>query len=75
MDIILCATENHKRIVLYLYPNLKGKVYTIKEYANEDSNDLDIDDPWGMDIETYRKCFKELYDNIKIINEKGKKRE
>lgn len=39
----------------------------------EDSNDLDIDDPWGMDIETYRKCFKELYDNIKIINEKGKR--
>ena len=72
MDIILCATENHKQIVLYLYPMLKGKVYTIKEYADEGTKDLNISDPWGYDIEVYRKCFNELYDNIKKINDKIK---
>lgn len=26
---------------------------------------LDIDDPWGGIIETYKKCFKELYAQYK----------
>lgn len=38
MDVILCATESHKQIVLHVYPNLMGKVYTMKEYAKIDKN-------------------------------------
>lgn len=33
MDVILCATESHKQLVLHMYPKLTGKVYTMKEYA------------------------------------------
>ena len=32
MDLILCATVSHKQLVLNMYPDLVGKVYTIKEY-------------------------------------------
>lgn len=38
MDLILCATNNHKQTVLYMYPELIGKIYTIKEYAKTDKN-------------------------------------
>ena len=31
MDLILCATRYHKRDVLKLYPELKGKDLTMKE--------------------------------------------
>ena len=60
MDIVLCATTSHKNNVINMYPNIKEKVYTMKEYAGYDKNDMDIKDPWGYGIETYRKCAKEI---------------
>lgn len=72
MDIILCATETHKQTVLYMYPNLKGKVYTIKEYAGIDKNgeDMNIKDPWGYDMNVYMNCVEEIYECIEKIIEK-----
>lgn len=71
MDIILCATVSHKNNVVNMYPNLKDKIFTIKEYADYDKNDLDIPDPWGYDIETYKfcastisKCLNKIIDKI-----------
>lgn len=72
MDIILCATETHKQTVLYMYPNLKGKVYTMKEYARIDKNgeDMNINDPWGYDMNVYMNCVEEIYECIEKIIEK-----
>lgn len=64
MDIILCATTSHKNNVINMYPGLKEKVYTMKEYAGYDKNDMDIKDPWGYGIEVYRNCAKEIEDCI-----------
>ena len=71
MDIILCATISHKNNVISMYPNLKEKIFTINEYADFDKSDLDIPDPWGYDIETYRfcastisKCLNKIIDKI-----------
>ncbi|MBQ3407693.1 MAG: low molecular weight protein arginine phosphatase [Clostridia bacterium] len=78
MDLILCATNNHKNQVIMRYPNVKEKVFTLKEYAGLDKNgeDMDIKDPWGYDINSYRMCAAEIslcVDKIieKIENEKG----
>lgn len=62
MDIILCATTEHKTITLELYPNLKDKVYTMKEYVELDENGKspNVNDPWGYDLFTYRKCATEI---------------
>lgn len=62
MDIILCATESHKQSVLYMYPELKEKVFTMKEYAELDKNgqDMDIKDPWGYDMNVYQNCAEEI---------------
>lgn len=69
MDIILCATETHKQSVLYMYPELKEKVFTMKEYAQLDNNgqDMDIKDPWGYDMNVYQNCAKEIEECLKVI--------
>ena len=73
MDLILCATSGHKRILLQMYPELSNKIYTMKEYAyGEDVLDKDISDPWGYDITVYRRCATELTDAIDKIIEKIK---
>ena len=70
MDIILCATVAHKERVINMYPELKDKIYTIKEYADFDKNDLDIPDPWGYDLETYKFCAETINKCLKKIIEK-----
>lgn len=64
MDVILCATNSHKNNVISMYPELKEKVYTMKEYAGYDKKDIDIKDPWGYGIATYRMCAAEIEDCI-----------
>lgn len=70
MDIILCATVSHKNNVQAMYPELKDKIFTIKEYAGFDKNNLDIPDPWGYDIETYRFCASTISNCLEKIIEK-----
>ncbi len=77
MDLILCATRYHKRDVLELYPELKGKVFTMKEYVeyNEPNHDkIDIADPWGYDKETYLECSKEISECIELLLKKINKK-
>ena len=70
MNLILCATRGHKVLVLQLYPNLSDKVYTMKEFIGDENDN--IGDPWGYDIETYRKCAQEIGQVIDKIIEKLK---
>lgn len=70
MDLILCATVSHKYNVIQMYPELKEKVFTIKEYVDGPSKDMDIKDPWGYDIVIYRNCAQELENYIDKIIEK-----
>lgn len=73
MDLILCATSSHKMAVIDMYPELKEKVYTMKEYVNYNRkyhDEIDIKDPWGYDIETYRSCVAEIEECVNGILEK-----
>ena len=67
MDLILCATVSHKIAILQSYPQLEGKVYTMKEYANLAKESYDISDPWGYNIHVYRKCANEIEECLKQI--------
>lgn len=70
MDLILCATRSHAYSVLQMYPELKGKVYTLKQYVDSNIEDIDIRDPWGYDIEIYRFCAAEIDQYLdKLIEE------
>jgi protein-tyrosine-phosphatase len=60
MDLVLCAETGHKRFVLRDFPALSGKVYTLKEYAGHESDDMNISDPFGWNLNTYRRCAAEI---------------
>ena len=75
MDLILCATISHKIAVLDMYPYLKEKVFTMKEYVNysrEYHDCVNIKDPWGYDIETYRSCLSEIDECLELLLKKLK---
>ena len=50
--------------MLSIYPQLEGKVFTLKEYVSEDNEYNDIDDPWGYSLDIYKKCAKEIVECI-----------
>ena len=62
MDVILCATKDHKRMTLNLYPELEEKVFTMKEYAGltNDGKDYNIKDPWGYSLQVFLECAREI---------------
>jgi len=70
MDLILCATGEHKVKVINSYPELRKNVFTIKEYAGETADGLNIQDPWGYGKIEYEKCAEELEKCIDKIIEK-----
>lgn len=72
MDLILCATKSHTYSVLQLYPELKGKVFTMKEYVEYDKQgkDIDIPDPWGFDIAIFRFCVATIDQCLDMLIEK-----
>lgn len=73
MDLILCATKSHRIAVIDIYPELEEKVFTMKEYVNYDRehhDNIDIKDPWGYDLETYRSCLAEIDECLELLLKK-----
>jgi protein-tyrosine-phosphatase len=71
MDLILCMAEKHKNTLIKIYPELKNKIYTLKEYTKcENEQSIDIKEPWGYDIEIYRMCEAEIEACIDKLIEK-----
>lgn len=60
MDLILCMTTSHKQSLNHMYPNLKDKIYTLKEYVGDNEKGIEIKDPWGYGMTVYRFCAAEI---------------
>lgn len=67
-DIILTMTKSHKEILVQAVPKCKEKVYTLKGFVNK--SELDISDPFGGNLDTYKDTMKEI---IYSVNEIVKK--
>ncbi len=68
-DLILTLDESVKHHILSYYTNDSKKVVTLKECAGE-TDDLDVDDPYGLSTETeaFRRCADEIEEySIKIL--------
>ncbi len=59
-DMIFGMTKRHGQAVLDRFPSSAGKVFSMPQ---------DIEDPYGSDIETYRKCFEEIKASVGLIYE------
>lgn len=70
-DIILAATNAQKTTIEYEFPGTVGKIFSMKEYAyGKDVEIKDIKDPWGYPYDVYQKVAKEIYEAVKLIEEK-----
>lgn len=73
-DLILTMTGSHKKLITNTLPEYSHKIYTLKEYAlkvnseSTENTNIDIDDPYGMDMKTYEETSNEITEQlIKII--------
>lgn len=58
-DYIIVMTNRHKKEILSRYIDCENRVHLLKEYL--DSADyIDIDDPWGLSLDVYNDCAKEI---------------
>lgn len=62
-DLIITMRKHYKDDVLSRHPEAKHKVFTLKEFAGETEN-LDIEDPYGKGMEAYRTCAKEIKQSL-----------
>lgn len=63
-DLVIALTDYHKRKIIEKYPLIEKKVFTLKEYVKNEDKYIDIDDPWGLDINVYIATAKEITENI-----------
>jgi len=58
-DLILVMERRHKEAILEMAPEVKDRVFLLKEFAGETEN-LDIADPIGQPEDVYRKRLLEI---------------
>jgi protein arginine phosphatase len=59
--LILTMTSSHKAAIAENFPAAAQKTFTLKEFIGKDGDvDVDVSDPFGGDIDMYRKTFNEL---------------
>ncbi|KYO65405.1 low molecular weight protein arginine phosphatase [Thermovenabulum gondwanense] len=68
-DLILTMTKSQRDYILNNFPKLKGRVFVLTEFINEGEFE-DIEDPYGMGIETYKKVADELWNNLQKLIER-----
>lgn len=68
-DLILTMTSNMKHNILFSFPKLVDRVYTLNEYVGLEG---DILDPYGGDYILYSSTFNELKNRILLLFKKLK---
>jgi len=68
-DLVLTMTRAHKEHILNISPDAKDKVFTLVEYAT-DGKLGDISDPFGYDLETYKRCRDEILKYLEMVVKK-----
>jgi protein arginine phosphatase len=75
--IILTMENSHKTELLRLDPNALNKIFTLSEYCGIEycKRSLDIDDPYGSDLNRYRMTFNLIKERVdclvKLIEKEG----
>ncbi|ANU14033.1 Low molecular weight protein tyrosine phosphatase [Planococcus halocryophilus Or1] len=57
-ELVLTMTNSHKMAILQAYPETAAKLFTLKEFAADSTED--VSDPYGGPIALYEKTFQEL---------------
>ncbi len=68
-DIILAMERMHEENILKLAPEVKNRLFLLKEFAKIRDNNLDIADPIGTSIEFYEKTFAVIKEAIEKVSD------
>lgn len=73
-DLIITMTRKHSRALILRHPDLADKIFTLKEFSEKGAEDSkDIEDPFGLSEEFYRKTRDEIRENLKAMLKNLKK--
>ncbi|MHB8926550.1 MAG: low molecular weight protein arginine phosphatase [Bacillota bacterium] len=64
-DLILTMTSRHKDRVVRLAPRAIEKTFTLREFTSGEK--LDVGDPFGQSLETYRRTAEELAGEVERV--------
>lgn len=69
---VFTMTEGHKSAVMNLFPHASEKIFTLKEFAENNPVSVvpvgkDIIDPYGGSLEQYRQTFSDIHRTIEKI--------
>jgi len=57
-DLLLTMTQSQADKLKAMFPAKKDQTFTLGEYAGD--NNMDIKDPFGADLKTYKKCAADM---------------
>ena len=66
-DLILTMGRSHKSQLIYAFPELKDKIFTLHEYAGEEG---EVSDPFGGSRSEYEQTAKEIRGLVEKVWEK-----
>jgi len=67
-DLILVMEKIHEDAILRLAPEVKNRVFLLKEFAKIKGNRLDIPDPIGKSLEFYEQTFAAIKEAVERIS-------
>jgi len=65
--LILTMEERQRDLLRNAYPNSARRIWTLNEFVGEQG---DIDDPFGSNLESYKKTFEIIEDRLQRLTEK-----
>ncbi|MCX5711841.1 MAG: L-threonylcarbamoyladenylate synthase [Candidatus Omnitrophica bacterium] len=68
-DIILVMEKHHEERILQLVPEVKNRLFLLKEFAKIKDNNLNIDDPIGRSVEFYQQTFNIIKEAVEKVAE------
>jgi len=68
-DLILVMEKHHEERILQLVPEVKNRLFLLKEFAKIKDSDLNIDDPIGRSFEFYQQTFNTIKEAIERVAE------
>lgn len=67
-DLVVTMTKAHKEMIINASPQFADKVKAFCDFTLYD----DISDPYGADLNTYKKCASQIYDAVVKLYERIK---
>ncbi|MFA6357525.1 MAG: L-threonylcarbamoyladenylate synthase [Candidatus Omnitrophota bacterium] len=67
-DIILVMEKIHEERILQLAPEVKNRLFLLKEFAKINDSNLNISDPIGGSLEFYQEVFSVIKDAVERIS-------